>query len=241
MKYLVAGLGETGQALYEILNEVDDTGRHDPMLKFEENEYTQTLHICIPFNDLFEIAVITLAEKYKPQIIVIHSTVKPYTTMRMQERLPYIPIIFSPIRGVHDRMKMDLQRYTKFWAIDKDAPNKSWAETTFKETMLACGMISKQISTPLTLEFSKILVDTTYYGYLISYAQQTKLIADEHKIDHDEMWLFSDEIHELLGNRPKMYAGIIGGHCVIPNLWLLPNGEFSTIETINKMFEASQS
>ena len=29
-----------------------------------------------------------------------------------------------------------------------------------------------------------------------------------------EMWLFSDEIHKLLGNRPKMYPGdYIGGHC----------------------------
>lgn len=239
MKHLVAGLGETGSALYEILNEKDDTGRHDPKLKLEENEYTQLLHICIPFNDDFRDNVEELITKYKPQIIVIHSTVAPYTTKQVQADHK-IPIILSPIRGVHARMVMDLKRYTKFWAIEKDAQNAKWAGEMYVKVLEDCDIMTKQIGDPLTLEFSKILVDTSYYGWLINYAQITKMIADKHKIDFDEMWLFADEIHELLGNRPKMYAGIIGGHCVIPNLILLPDDDLETISTVNDWFKEEQ-
>ena len=85
-----------------------------------------------------------------------------------------------------------------------------------------------------TAELAKILVDTTYYGWLINYAQITKMIYDKEKIDFDEMWKFADEIHENLGNRPKMYPGIIGGHCVIPNLSL---AKYDNLEIINKINE----
>jgi hypothetical protein len=50
------------------------------------------------------------------------------------------------------------------------------------------------------------------------------------------MWKFSDEIHEILGNRPKMFPGFIGGHCVIPNLALIQNQTLNLIKTINQKY-----
>ena len=47
---------------------------------------------------------------------------------------------------------------------------------------------------------------------------------------------FSEEIHQLLGNRPKMYPGFIGGHCVIPNLDLVKNETLDTIKKLNKIY-----
>ena len=58
------------------------------------------------------------------------------------------------------------------------------------------------------------------------------MIAIQHEVDYDEMWTFSDEIHKFLGNRPKMFPGYIGGHCVIPNLDLIHN---QTLDLIRKM------
>ena len=52
-------------------------------------------------------------------------------------------------------------------------------------------------------------------------------------VDFDEMWKFADEIHENLGNRPKMFPGIIGGHCVIPNLDLINNKTLNLIKDLN--------
>ena len=51
------------------------------------------------------------------------------------------------------------------------------------------------------------------------------------------MWKFADEIHANLGNRPKMYPGIIGGHCVIPNLSLLENEDLKMIKKVNELYE----
>ena len=95
------------------------------------------------------------------------------------------------------------------------------------------GVKTKQMSSPITLELGKIVCDTSYYGWLINFAQISKIIADREKVDYDEMWSFSNEIHKFLGNRPKMFPGFIGGHCVIPNLELLHNQTLSLIKKMN--------
>jgi len=59
------------------------------------------------------------------------------------------------------------------------------------------------------------------------------MIAIQHKVNYDEMWSFADEIHKFLGNRPKMYPGFIGGHCVIPNLDLVHNQTLNLIKKMN--------
>ena len=69
-------------------------------------------------------------------------------------------------------------------------------------------------------------------GWLVNYAQISNNIAKEFNVNYDEMWEFSDEIHKILGNRPKLYPGFIGGHCVIPNLELIHN---QTLDLISKM------
>ena len=92
------------------------------------------------------------------------------------------------------------------------------------------------MSNPLTLELAKILVDTSYYGWLINYAQLSDMIAKKHHVDYDEMWSFSDEIHKYLGNRPKMFPGFIGGHCVIPNLELIDEDALWQIDKINNIY-----
>jgi len=62
------------------------------------------------------------------------------------------------------------------------------------------------------------------------------MIAIKNKVNYDEMWSFSDEIHKNLGNRPKMYPGFIGGHCVIPNLELIKEYSLYEIDKINNRY-----
>ena len=171
----------------------------------------------------------------RDRCIVIHSTVSPHTTEKLQSIFK-IPVIYSATRGVHRRMLSDLKKYTKFYAIDKNAPNKKWASQIFSLTLKKCGIKTKKMSDPLTLELAKILVDTSYYGWLINYAQLSDIIAKRHNVDYDEMWSFADEIHKFLGNRPKMYPGFIGGHCVIPNLSLIDEKSLWQIDEINRFF-----
>jgi hypothetical protein len=133
-------------------------------------------------------------------------------------------------------MISDMKKYTKFYALEKNAPKKKWASETYSRLLKKCGIKSKKMSNPITLELAKIVVDTSYYGWLINYAQLSNMIAKEHGVNFDEMWSFSDEIHNFLGNRPKMFPGYIGGHCVIPNLDLMHNPTLNLIKKINDSY-----
>ena len=62
------------------------------------------------------------------------------------------------------------------------------------------------------------------------------MIAIQYDVNYDEMWTFSDEIHKFLGNRPKLFPGFIGGHCVIPNLDLIHNKTLDQIKEINTLY-----
>jgi UDP-N-acetyl-D-mannosaminuronate dehydrogenase len=241
MTDVILGMGEVGQTLFDLLvdRKFDCVGidlDNSKCKKYSENEVIKNpeyLHICLPgeltgFTDI----VLNWINKIKNiQVVIIHSTVKPGTTKTIQEKLS-IPILFSPVRGVHKRFLNDIKKYTKFISFDGieiDLKIKKDLENRFEKI--------DWMSTTKTAELAKILVDTTYYGWLINYAQITKMICEKENVDFEEMWKFADEIHENLGNRPKMFPGIIGGHCVIPNLDLVEYENLDIIKKINEMYE----
>ena len=59
-------------------------------------------------------------------------------------------------------MTNDLKRYTKFYAIENDAPNEKWASSNFEKIMSKAGVATKKISKPITLEMAKIVCDTHF-------------------------------------------------------------------------------
>ena len=241
MTDIILGMGEVGETLFDLLvdRKFDCIGidLEDSKCKnYTENkiiENPQYLHVCLPgeLEKFTDIVIEWINEIKNIQVVVIHSTVKPGTTKSIQERSS-IPILFSPVRGVHRRFLDDIKKYTKFISFDNKEINseiKKDLENRFEKV--------EWMSTTKTAELAKILVDTTYYGWLINYAQITKMICKKENVDFDEMWKFADEIHENLGNRPKMFPGIIGGHCVIPNLNLVEYENLDVIKTINEMYE----
>lgn len=248
---VIIGGGEVGSTIYEIISRVTPVAVVDldkskqklpdtpaDVKNFREKKNIKILHICFDFKtqDKFIDNVLGYINDYSPKLVVIHSTVKSGTTTKISEKSNF-PVFYSASRGVHKRFLEDMEYYTKFWATnskDKKAINE------FRQCMSDAGFKIKQMSTPETLELAKLLTDTTYYGWLISYAQKTKVICDLNNVDYDEMWQFADEIHAKLGNRPKMYPGFIGGHCVIPNLDLLDDDskkEFNYIKEHNDFYE----
>ena len=247
-KDVIVGLGEIGKPIFKILSKKQLTVGYDTNSKLmNENIFkkyqsyeTSFLHIAIPVSAKFDNHVISLYKKFRPECITIHSTISPGTTDRLQKKLP-IPIIYSATRGVHKRMLKDLKRYTKFYAISPKAPKKKWASSKFVQIMKKCGIKTKKMSKPETLELAKIICDTSYFGWLINYAQISNLISIQYGVDYDEMWSFADEIQKFLGNRPKMFPGIIGGHCVIPNVNLIDNQKLNLIKKLNNVYENTNS
>ena len=243
-KNVVAGLGEIGKPILKLISKNFITVGFDTNEKLMDkkkykkflNLKTSFLHVCIPFTEKFSSNVISLSKKFHPDCIVIHSTISPYTTKKLQNQLQ-IPIIYSATRGVHKRMLSDLKRYTKFYSIEKNAPKGKWASQEYSKLMKSCSIKTKQMTNPVTLELAKIIVDTSYYGWLINYSQISNMIARKHKVDYDEMWSFAEEIHKFLGNRPKFFPGFIGGHCVIPNLDLIKEKKLDQINEINNFYQ----
>lgn len=238
---IVLGMGEVGETLFSLLEErgihcVGIDSKPTRCKNFTESksiENLEYLHVCLPGElSNFENIIEEWANKIgNVKNIVIHSTVRPGTTKKIQEKFD-VPVLYSPVKGVHRRFLEDMKKYTKIIATDDTSPDpkiKSDLEQRFQKI--------GWMPTTKTAELAKILVDTTYYGWLINYAQITKMICEKEGIDFDEMWKFADEIHENLGNRPKMYPGIIGGHCVIPNLNLIDYEDLEIIKRINEMYE----
>ncbi len=241
MADIILGMGEVGETLFDLLEErnydcigIDlDSSKCKNYARKDDIKNPEFLHICLPgeLPKFVDTVMNWINDIVGLKAVLIHSTVKPGTTKKIQEKSE-IPILFSPIRGVHKRFLDDVKRYTKFISSDQKEINseiKIDVEKRFEKV--------DWMSTTKTAELAKILVDTTYYGWLISYAQITKMICEEEGVDFDEMWKFADEIHENLGNRPKMYPGVIGGHCVIPNLNLIEYENLDMIKKINKLYE----
>ena len=125
-KNVVAGLGEIGMPIFKLISKNSICVGYDKNTKlmnlpsFEKYSSfpTKFLHICIPFTSTFMKNVLSLEKLFKPDCIVIHSTISPYTTQKIQSKTT-TPIIYSATRGVHKRMSSDLKRYTKFFAMEK--------------------------------------------------------------------------------------------------------------------------
>jgi UDP-N-acetyl-D-mannosaminuronate dehydrogenase len=208
---IVIGLGEVGTPLLELLR-----GNHnvigidiDPVTTDGE---CAVLHICYPFNDHFVDTTVRYIEQYRPQLTIINSTVMAGTTRAVYSRSK-VPIVYSPIRGKHFKMKRDMMHYTKFiGGIDREAG--LCAEAHFQ----SIGMKTKVVSSPETAELAK-LTETTYFGLLIAWAQEIERYCDEVDADYDEAVSFFEEVPFL---PPVKYVpGVIGGHCVLPNIQIL--------------------
>ena len=191
MTDVILGMGEVGETLFNLLvdRKFDCIGidlDNSKCKNYTENkiiENPQYLHVCLPgeltgFTDI----VVNWINKIKNiKVVIIHSTVKPGTTKTIQEKFS-MPILFSPVRGVHKRFLNDIKKYTKFISFDGaeiDSKIRIDLEKRFEKI--------DWMSTTKTAELAKILVDTTYYGWLINYAQITKMICEKENVDFDEM------------------------------------------------------
>jgi UDP-N-acetyl-D-mannosaminuronate dehydrogenase len=208
---LVIGLGEVGKPLMEFLGRAYVVhGKDLEPLKLGE---VDVLHICYGYADKdFVDCTVDYIKEYRPQLTIIHSTVVPGTTRRISVRSQN-PVVYSPIRGKHTRMYQDLSRYRKFIAgLDQQATEQAAAH------LEAVGFTTQPMNSCEGLELAKLL-ETSYFGLLIAWAQETERFCRIVGAEYDEVMQFSEEIDFF---PPVVFQpGYIGGHCVIPNTYLL--------------------
>lgn len=210
---LIVGLGEVGAALAEVIERRTPVLRHD----IEPREFDTpigVMHICLPFHSSteFEETVCGYVARFDPALTIVNSTVLPGTTSALARRTGK-PLAYSPVRGKHVRMAQDLLHYVKYVAAANDQV-AARAQRHFEDA----GMKTRRMNKPETLELAK-LAETTYFGVQIAFAQELDRYAHRVGADYDEATSFFDEVEFL--PRTRYFPGIIGGHCVIPNIQLL--------------------
>jgi UDP-N-acetyl-D-mannosaminuronate dehydrogenase len=209
-KVVIVGLGEVGKPLFELISPFREVVGVD-ISPVEVVGSVEVLHVCYPFQiPDFSGETVRYIERYKPALTVINSTVSVGTTRAIAERTGSA-VVNSPVRGKHVRMLEELRHYSKFIG----ALNSAAAEAT---------------------ELAK-LTETTYFGVMIAWAQELERYCDQSGQSYEEITSFYDEIKFF--PPVKYFPGIIGGHCVMPNIEILRRFNESVIleavQASNKM------
>jgi UDP-N-acetyl-D-mannosaminuronate dehydrogenase len=127
-------------------------------------------------------------------------------------------VAHSPIRGVHkgfEYMKWELRRWTKYVG----GVNEESAEAARKH-FERLGLKTKVLKSCLETELAK-LFETTYRAWMIACFQEIHRISRHLGADFDSVVDFLEDTHRIRLDRPIMFPGVIGGHCLIPNVELL--------------------
>jgi UDP-N-acetyl-D-mannosaminuronate dehydrogenase len=229
-KVVVVGLGEVGTPLFELLSRYHDTvGVDISSVGLIEN--VAVLHVCYPFEIKDFIGeTARYIDLFKPALTIINSTVGIGTTRAIGDRTG-AALVNSPVRGKHVRMLEELRHYTKFvGAIDPLAGEQ--AAKHFE----SAGLKTKVLSSPEASELAK-LTETTYFGLMIAWAQEIERYCDQTGADYNEVISFYEEIKFF--PPVKYFPGVIGGHCVMPNIKILSKFNRSlileAIEASNQM------
>ncbi len=207
---VVVGLGEVGRPLFNILSRSYECIGVD-IQRVEVTKPCSVLHICIPFQlaDFVGTSCEYIA-KYKPRYAVVNSTVAPGTTRAIAERSG-ASAAYSPVRGKHAKMEADLLRYRKFVGAD----DLKVTEAVIQH-YAGAGFRTDRFRSPEVGELSKLL-ETTWLGVLVSWAQEAERLAEKYGATYDEVDAYIEEIDFL----PHVFPGFIGGHCVMPNIAIL--------------------
>lgn len=210
---IVVGLGEVGRPLLTLLSDrckvvgVDIAPPSEPIGKVD------VLHVCYPFEIKDFIGeTARYIERYKPNLTVINSTVVVGTTRAIANRTG-ARLAHSPVRGKHVRMLEEMRKYKKFIG-----PMDASIGTQVSDHFESAGLKTKILSSPEASELAK-LTETTYFGVLIAWAQEVERYCDRSGASYEDVISFYEEISFFPST--KYFPGVIGGHCVMPNIEIL--------------------
>jgi UDP-N-acetyl-D-mannosaminuronate dehydrogenase len=231
---VIVGLGEVGKPLLDIMKSRYQTFGVD-INQPASISHCNVMHICFPFeSDKFVGQVVEYIHHYRPALTIVNSTVAPGSTRRIAAESG-APVVHSPIRGKHARMQEELLHYTKFVGA-LDPQSGQHAVEHFEKV----GMKTRLLTSPEATEIAK-LTETTYFGLLIAWAQEVERYCMKVGANYDEVVSFYDEIKFF---PPVKYVpGVIGGHCVMPNIAILlqkfPSGLLNAIGQSNELKQKS--
>jgi len=231
---LVLGYGEIGKAIYKICS---DSGLNTYYKDLNKSKLPKTdidiLHVCIPYTDynIFSDAILETCNKFKPELIIINSTVEIGTTDKLNKlNFNYLPkpeIVYSPCRGVHPNLVNGLKTFVKYVAGNQIAVEL--AASHFDDIKIETKFMDLR-----SLEAAK-LTSTLYYGWNILFCKIINWFCKNKKLNFSEVYTEwnktynkgQKDLNSEHNIRPILYPpdGGISGHCVCENWVLLKKDE----------------
>jgi len=111
---IIVGLGEVGEPIKKLEEEagnvvsvVEINDRPTPSDKIYD-----VMHVCIPDSHSFATIVLNYIDDYSPGLVIIHSTVAPGTTSKINRDID-THVVHSPIRGVHPNLYEGIKTFVK--------------------------------------------------------------------------------------------------------------------------------
>lgn len=221
----ILGYGELGKAIKALY-------KGKPFNVYIQDKDTQQcfngkldiLNVCIPYDKKFIKTVSDIIEEFKPSLTIIHSTVLPGTTKKIQQHHKDY-VVHSPVRGNHPNLDKALYKFVKYIGSDT---YKGYCIANTHLTFL--GLQTKRLNDSMSTEMAKILC-TSYYGMCIAWHGLVDKLCDRHGLNFSDIiteWntSYNDgyrNMNEHQFIRPVLYSPKkkITGHCVIPNAKLL--------------------
>lgn len=228
----ILGFGEIGTAVSRLYS-LNELKINDPAKGFQDSLINvSVLNVCIPWNSNFIDIIVKILIDNRPNLCIIHSTVKPGTTQKIKE-LTNMPVIHSPVRGIHPNLYESLFLFTKYVGGETDSD-----VLIAKMHLEELGLTVYGLKPSRASEVLKIL-STTQYGLQIAFAQEMKNMCRKYGVSYNAVVnhanMTYNEGYEKLG-RPEYKRSIlrppdeyvnpgekvtIGGHCVSENLEIL--------------------
>lgn len=233
MRHIIIGhKGQVGSAFYRIIQQVPNWEVLGIDLHEQENiSWTPDfIHICISYHLNFDRTVynyVHFNKEDKIPIVIIHSSVKPRTTEKLKKQYPLVPFVYSPVQGRHPDLANDMQNYPKFFACRPEI--EPYITGIFRKLNFIPHYTGESFT---SLEYAKI-INTSYFGLLINFAQEVAMTCIEQGLDKEVISLFINQTGAVLDDRKLLpFVTPIGGHCIIKNTGLLTNFHVGIIPAI---------
>lgn len=241
MKAKILGYGEIGNSIREVYQRHGQEVAWRDQLDEDGDVQCELLHVCIPYNERFVENVMAEMIVSEASLVIIHSTVKPGTTYRLNLLTRFSrTIVHSPVIGVHPNLADSLETFTKWVGID-DVVSKG--ATKILDHLGDVGITTRLVFGSYVTEIMKIW-DTTYYGMCLAINAEVRDMIQAQGFDY-QLWV------EYLQEYNKGYRGMgmsnvvrpyfetlnmpIGGHCIVPNVKILSElTDSPVIELIKK-------
>lgn len=221
---LTVGQGEIGAPLTRLIEQAGHKVYAKDILPLVVGEKIDAMLVSIPFKDKASFCQIVsdYINLYSPSLVIINSTTLPGTCEVLKNLHNDTIFTHSPTMGRHrkdapEMMFEDIRAYPKFVGA---TTNEAFLLT--EELFNSIGLKCIRMSSPTTSELAKLL-ETTYSGILIGWAQESESICNLYGVSRQETLLMIEAANQRIEfKRPTtVFPGFIGGHCIMPNIELL--------------------